>query len=420
MKKVLLYTSGYRYKKTDGTNVGDVSQFENAILLLRKHIPRVAITAVAHSLSNECVADDIPLSRALSEYIWGDATKSITNRMAILARTAILLMNARRLSKGLPSVMLTSRGKEVLEEFRKADFLFYAGAGALSRRYMLGPGYIWLLGMFLAQRLGIPYVLLGQQIGPLDGWFSKALFRAALKRASFIGVRDHGSLELLGALGIAGPNVIYTGDEGFYLPPGDLEAADRYLADRGIPSDYIAVQFRLDSNSPFGDYVDRFAALYSETARRLGKTLVFVPFSYASQGDDRESHRRIASHVDVPHFLLDLGELGGSAQLTKAILSRAALAVGVANHFCAFAASVGVPTVGIHGTPYMSQKLDGLKHGRPYVLSASVTRLQDINGFAQEIVEHARAYVDMPRVDYYDHRPAGYEAWLEFIPSAHA
>lgn len=412
MKRVLLFTSGYRYKKTGGTNVGDVSQFENAVLLLRENVPQVAITAVAHSLSNECVADDIPLSRSLCEYIWGNDSKSILNRVGILVRTGMVLLNARRVSKGRSTILMSNRGKKALEEFRKADFLFYAGAGALNRRYMLGPAYIWLLGMFLAQRLGIPYLLLGQQIGPLDTWLSRAVFRSALNGARFIGVRDHSSLELLKSMGMDEPRVLYTGDEGFYLPPGDLEEAARYLADHGIPSDYIAVQFRLDSNSPFGEHIDKFAALYSEVAKRLGKALVFVPFSYASHGDDRESHRLIAAKIDVPHFLLDLDELGGSAQLTKAILSKASLAVGVANHFCAFAASVGVPTVGIHATPYMSQKLDGLMHGRSYVLSVPISRLLDISGFAQEIVGHALNCVDMPRLDYYNQRPNGYGAWL--------
>lgn len=410
--KALLFTSGYRYTKNNGINVGDVSQFENAVLLLREKVPGVKITAVAHSLSNACVADDVPLSRALSEYIWGSASKSVFNLASIIVRTLLLLLNASRIGNAKDAIFLSKKGQQVLDEFRNTDFLFYAGAGALNRRYMWGPGYIWLLGMFLAKRLHIPYILLGQQIGPLDTFISKLVFRPALEGASFIGVRDHSSLELVKELGVDEKKLRYTGDEGFYLPPCDTDKVDLYLNEQGISADFIAAQFRLDMNSPFHDHITDFARLYSDISKKLGKPLVFVPFSYANNRDDRETHRLITQYVDTPYFLLDYG---GNAQFTKALLSKASLAIGVANHFCAFAASVGVPTVGIHATPYMSQKLDGLMRGRDYVLSIEMTEPFDSTRLSHAIVEHAKKYSGLPRIDYYNQRPAGYDLWLEAV-----
>jgi hypothetical protein len=215
-------------------------------------------------------------------------------------------------------------------------------------------------------------------------------------------------------LGIDGSRSLFTGDEGFYLPPGDAQEAERHLQMLNIPVGYIAAQFRLDLNSPFREQMTDFARLYSDVAKRLGKPLVFIPFSYADNGDDCETHRLIAENIDAPHFLLDLA---GNAQATKAVLSKASLAIGVANHFCAFAASVGVPTVGIHGTPYMAQKLDGLMRGRPYVMSIRVERLSDIDRLSKAIVEHALRYADAPRHDYYRQKPEGYGKWLTSIES---
>jgi hypothetical protein len=48
------------------------------------------------------------------------------------------------------------------------------------------------------------------------------------------------------------------------------------------------------------------------------------------------------------------------ARAVKAVLGRASVGVGTANHFCVFAASMGTPVVGVYATPYMEQKLVGL------------------------------------------------------------
>jgi hypothetical protein len=147
-------------------------------------------------------------------------------------------------------------------------------------------------------------------------------------------------------------------------------------------------------------------------AKTLHKPLVFVPFSYADAGSDsdREIHKLIAEKIDAPYFLLDLG---GQAQFTKAILSTASLSIGVANHFCAFAASVGVPTVGIHGTSYMRQKLDGLKQGQQHVISLPLSELNDTEKLSERIVLHANEHAHTGLKDSYNQRPDGYWEWLD-------
>ena len=58
------------------------------------------------------------------------------------------------------------------------------------------------------------------------------------------------------------------------------------------------------------------------------------------------------------------------APTTKAILGRAALAVGTANHFCVFAASMRTPVIGLYATAYMEQKLIGLAKIWPHRIKA--------------------------------------------------
>ena len=408
--KALLFTGGYRYKKNNGINVGDIAQFENAILLLKGSMPNIEITAVAHSLSDECVDESIPLSQALSAYVWGNKNKTIIGRIAIVMRSLLLLLNAKRVVKGKKSSFLNAKGIQALEEINNADFLFYSGAGALNSMYLIGPVYIWTIAMLLARRLNIPCILLGQQIGPLNTRLSRWMFKVALNGAAFVGVRDQFSHQLVSELGVDQKKLRLTGDEGLYLPPGDRGKAEEFLDKLNIPRDYIAVQFRLDSNCPFHERVEDFARLYSGVAKALQKPLVFIPFSYADTGSDRETHKLISEKIDAPYFLLDLG---GQAQFTKAILSMASLAIGVANHFCAFAASVGVPTVGIHNTPYMRQKLDGLKQGHQHVISLPLSELSDMVKLLERIVLHASENAQTGLRDSYKQRPDGYWEWLD-------
>lgn len=313
--KVLLFTSGQRNKKSSGTNVGDIAQFENAISLLKERMPDIEITVVAHSLNDECVDESIPLSRVLSEYVWDDKNKTITGRIAIVARSLLLLLYAKRVVTGKKCLFLSAKGVQALEEINNADFIFYSGAGALNSMYLIGPVFIWTITMLLARRLTIPYILLGQQIGPLDTLLSKWIFKIALKGATFVGARDQFSHQLASELGVDQGKLRLTGDEGFYLPPGDKSKAVELLDKFNIPHDYIAVQFRLDSNCPFHERADDFARLYSDVAKMLHKPLVFVPFSYADAGSDSdcEIHKLIAEKIDAPYFLLDIS---GQAQFT--------------------------------------------------------------------------------------------------------
>ncbi|MCC8996102.1 MAG: polysaccharide pyruvyl transferase family protein [Nitrosomonas sp.] len=409
--KTLLFGGGFRYKKNNGINVGDIAQFENAILLLKENIPNIEITAIAHSLNDECVDESIPISRVLSEYLWGDQKKTIIGRIKIVMRSLSLLLNAKRVAAGKKCIFLSAKGIQALREFYNIDFLFYSGAGTLNSMYFIGPVYIWILAMLLARRLKVPYILLGQQIGPLDTRLSRWILKIALNGATFVGVRDQLSHQLASELGVTQKKLGLTGDEGIYLPPGDRSVAGEFLDKLNIPRDYIAVQFRLDSNCPFHEYIEDFARLYSDVAKALKKPLVFIPFSYANAGDDREAHKLISEKINAPYFLLDIG---GQTQFTKAILSMASLAIGIANHFCAFAASVGVPTVGFHGTSYMCQKLEGLKQGRQHVISLPLSELSDTEKLSERIVLHANENARTERLkSSYNQRPEGYWLWAD-------
>ena len=83
--------------------------------------------------------------------------------------------------------------------------------------------------------------------------------------------------------------------------------------------------------------------------------------------DDRSAAARVRRHLRVQNWSLP-DEL--DVRTTKAILARAVLGVGTANHFCVFAASAGTPVIGLYSSPYMEQKIAGLAELWPSLVTA--------------------------------------------------
>lgn len=410
--RVLMLSGGHRYLKTDGINVGDIAQLEHAVLLFNTNFPGSTITLLAHSLNDGSPKPEQLYSRKLISFLL--APSRFLPRIAVLAyRSLALLVGARFpiLARGI--VGRTGSAAEVISEFKMADVLVVSGSGTLSEQYVRGPALIWCIAMLCAKALGTPVLMLGQQIGPLQSRLSRGLIKLALRNVEFIGVRDEGSADVVLSLGVPSSRVRFTGDEGFYLPPADKNVVAVLLRKMNINMPFIAAQFRVDGNCPFDAHVGWFADALSELSNRIGAAVVFVPFSYASHGDDREACRLVAEKLRVPYAIFDNG--GNSAE-TKAVLEGAELAIGVANHFCVFAASVGVPTVGVYATNYMAQKLAGIEAAHGNVTAISIRDVGDPDQFAFQFLEKCASRDEVNGNDQkWRQKPLHYFDWLPSV-----
>jgi len=268
--------------------------------------------------------------------------------------------------------------------------------------------------MFIAaSMLDIPVVMVGQQVGPLKGFFASRLVAFALRRASFVGVRDPLSYETAKQLGVLEKNLHLTGDDGWHLS-STAEAEDKakeVLAEHGISGKFISVQFRLDGNNPWEKEIAKLRLRLEELADNYGLPIVFIPFFSAAIFDDKDACRELAKEITATTALIDPGP---DAALAKALLGHSALAVGVANHFCVFAASMGVPTIGLHATPYMAHKLQGLQRHCDHVVSLAATSLSD----PKSLVCAAETLLQLARVvpgKHLDRRPPDYLDWVQLV-----
>lgn len=415
-RKVLILSGGHKYIKTNGINVGDVAQLEHALHLIHTKLPGSTPTLLAHSINDCSPLHSLDYSQKLVSYLLKPPYIRVAGYLRIISRATVLLIAARYLGSDTTTKVTSWRSAEVLQEFREAVALIVTGSGTLNDHYLKGPAFVWAIAILCAKAAGIPVILLGQQIGPLRGFLSRNLIGAALRRVDFLGVRDHQSIDIATSIGVAAHKIHYTGDEGQYLPPANEIVAKNALAELRIMQPFIAAHFRRDHNCPFHNQITDFASTLNLLSEKLGAIVVFIPFSYADNDDDREACRLVSAHLTVPNVIFDNG---GNAAVTKGVIASAELAIGVANHFCVFAASVGVPTIGLYGTEYMKQKLLGISQVHHHVIACPFSAvLEQIQFLAMIRSAFANTKGDPDRAAVWDVKPSGYYDWLNIVDQA--
>ena len=324
-------------------------------------MPEAELVGVANS-PRELADDDVPLSHSVSKYLAGeknDVLGFLPRSTAQLVRCALLLFNARRVAAGKSTVLLSRMGRSALEELHAADALFLSGAGTLNDRYARSVGGLWCLLIRVMSIMGKPVVASGQQVGPLSQFLSRLIVRWGLRTIDVLGVREPESFRCAIRIGVPRERVVLTGDDAWNLRPAAASLARSILARHGVEGPFIAAQVRF---GPSTGWSDEDAASLGEVLSRLsehsGLPVAFILLSHSKgTNEEEEAVERVSSHMRAPSRML-FEHL--DAPTTKALLGEASLGVGISYHFCVFAVSMGTPVMGMHSSPYMQHKMEGL------------------------------------------------------------
>jgi polysaccharide pyruvyl transferase CsaB len=252
--------------------------------------------------------------------------------------------------------------RRVRESIRGCD-LFISGGGSLlqdATSFKSLAYYLFLIEM--AERAGRKVMVLGQGIGPLRRTMSRMLTRRALDRVSLITVRDDESAALLAQIGVKRPRIEVTSDPTFALRPCPPEEAQRLLAEAGIgpDEDVAAVSLREWPEAPVME-IAAVSAL-ADLANRLPARLLMIPMQMPG---DAEMARRIRRSIgDRIAVLPD----GCSPEQVMGAISACRMVVAMRLHALIFAASAGVPALGISYDPKVTSFLaaagqDGISLG---------------------------------------------------------
>lgn len=380
---IVLFASGFPMGEQRATNLGDAAQQLRALQLLREAFPGYGVVAWANSPEDAPLPGTPRFSRELAAFLRSAADGRARRRLLVASRALRLLGGAalHRLRAPVPAWL----GGGVIDELAGSAFVLFSGAGALNQRYLRSVGGLWLLAIALARIVGVPVVLLGQQVGPFSSAPLRALAGRVLRKVAFLGCRDDESLTVCRAMAIPRAVCRFTGDEGAYLAPAPQADALRLLAAHGLAPGFFAVQLRFDANSPFEPHLAWFARVVDGVARRLDAQVALVPMAYRGAADDRAAAARLLPLLAAPAVRLECDD----PALVKACLGHAAAALGVANHFVVFAASMGVPSAGVYATEYMRQKLQGAQRRMDGVVAVAAEQAP-AEALAQRIAAMAR------------------------------
>jgi len=252
----------------------------------------------------------------------------------------------------------------------KKSVLYINGGGSLiqdvtSRRSLL----YYLYTLRAARRRGCRVLMYGCGIGPVSRPGDIRIARWVLNRyVDAITLREPDSWEELRAMGVTEPEIHLAADPALTLPAAPEEQIDSVLRACQIPPEGQYICFALRSWPGLKEKLPAIRAAAIHASRDLGLTPVFLA---VEKHQDPDIARLAAQDLEVPHYVI--ADPGAPAIITG-LLARMRVVVSMRLHALIFAASQGVPLVGIVYDPKVSAFLHYMEQELYLDLAALDTR----------------------------------------------
>lgn len=223
--------------------------------------------------------------------------------------------------------------------------LFCSGGGRLLQDVTsVRSVYYYTSQIKLAQKMGVPTMVLAQGLGPLNTGLGRMLAVSALKKCRLLSWRDEKSAQLAAKLGLAAvPN--YTVCDPVLLWQPKVDALPKNGA--------VALALR-----PWPGFAPAAAAALVQKLQAAGEEVLLVPFYYGDgNGEDEklaaEINSRLGSNaVPVAH--------AGSPEEVFAQLAACKFVVGMRLHALIMAAAANVPAVAVNYDPKVAAFADSM------------------------------------------------------------
>ncbi len=327
--------------------------------ILRAHLEGLA-AAVPHARPVVLGADPAVLSARFgvearpdfSEHMVAPPPPGVAlDRRLFLRRLADVVAAAEGTGPGLGGA-----AAEALEAISGCRVLVDLGAGSLTSAYL---DVLWRQGAAVcaAAARGIPIIVSGATLGPIDGELDAILLGRMLRSACLVTVRDRStSAGLARRLGC--PDVVEGPDDAGALAPRADGAAP--------PREPFALLSASATAAPW--LAPAVAALHSEHGvRTLAVAMDFVP-----SGPDLSALGRLRDSLPDPAALEILDPVPEDGAL-RVLAERARLALGSRYHLAVFAAAGGTPAVLLHHDAYTRAKALGIASLAPGVTPVAAT-----------------------------------------------
>ena len=239
----------------------------------------------------------------------------------------------------------------ILLSVAKADILI-SGGGSLLQNVTSGRSLYYYIGVICcALFVRTPVMLYAQGIGPIYGSIARRVMKFVGNMVSGITVRDRGSLEELGSLGISKPPIMATADPVLAIRPADIAVGKRILAASGVSGSRPVIGLAVREWRGWQHYKEVFAQVATKISTELNADAVFLPMQYP---EDAAVAQKIAAKSSAAVTVLP-GEYTTTELLS--LVGAMDLMVGIRLHALIFAGVMGVPMVGVSYDPKIDRFL---------------------------------------------------------------
>lgn len=242
------------------------------------------------------------------------------------------------------------RPREVLGALRRADAVI-SGGGSLLQDVTSGKSVLYYLAVIrLAQLLRKPVYVYAQGIGPIHNRSRFGpMIRSAFRRCRFISVRDAESKELLTAFGLEPARIEVVPD-----PVMGMGAGHSFVEQtvEGRPKVGVSVRYWREDREELSAIAD---SLLQIAKARSDAHFTFLPFHLPS---DREASEWTAERLlamGIPQEKVDVHPGTEHPSEMLRLVGGCDVLIGMRLHSLIYAATVGVPPVGVSYDPKIDQ-----------------------------------------------------------------
>ena len=282
----------------------------------------------------------------------------------------------RQIDPFLPITVLSRRPKETRERYGveslhmfdfagfhrvlKGTQLYLSGGGSLiqnvtSRRSL----WYYLYTISQAKKCGNRVMMYGCGIGPIaDERDTQRICRILNENVDVITLRESASLQELQRCGVTKPAMAVTSDPALTLPEAPADIVTAELEKFGLAPDGSYICFSVRGWTGFDEKAKAFAEAADYAAETLGLTPVFMLINRDEDGPATDEVRAL---MKTSAAVID-GERNSS--LTIGLLARMKTVVSMRLHGLIFAASQGVPLVGVSYDPKVTAFLASIGEER--------------------------------------------------------
>ena len=257
-------------------------------------------------------------------------------RIAVLSRNPV---ETKRIY-GVDSIKRTSLFN-IFRAMKSAKLFIYGGGNIIQDNTSTRSLFYYLSTIWLAKLMGLKVMFYANGIGPLNKSINKKMTQKMINQVDVITLREELSVRELEHLRIDRPRIVLTADPALTVENSGGGNIDDIFAMEGIDPEGPYIGFSVRPWQSREKYVDVIAKAADYMLEKHGAKPVFVPMHYPG---DLVIMQQVVSRMKGKGYIV---KNKYSVSDTIGIINRMEILVGMRLHALIFAASLGIPIVGL-------------------------------------------------------------------------